>query len=147
MADAARAIIIENGKLLVMYRNKQGREYYTLVGGRVNEGETPEQAVVREVKEETGLQITTARKVFYEDHPEPYNNQHIFLCEVAPHNDIAIQDYSEEALMNRIGIDVHKPLWVVTHNLHMLPFNTLQLQKALADALQNGFPDDCVQVH
>lgn len=141
MAQAARAIIIENGTILVMHRNKHGTEYDTLVGGRLNEGETPEQAVIREVKEETGLDVTATRLVFTETHPEPYNSQYIFLCEVAPHGSIAIQSSSEEALMNKIDINIHTPKWVPLAQFAKLPFSTIQLQKAIVDSLENGFPD------
>jgi mutator protein MutT len=140
MAKAARAIIIENGRLLVMFRNKQGSQYYTLVGGRVDEGETDEQAVVREVQEETGLQVTGARLVYTEDHPEPYNKQSIFLCEIAPHGEVAIQEYSEEAMLNRIDINIHTPLWVDVRNIDKLAFRTPQLQQAIAQAVKKGFP-------
>lgn len=90
MKKAARAIIIEDNKVLVMQRNKSGNQYYTLVGGRLDKDETPEQALVREVKEETGMDVIAARLVFVEEHPEPYNQQYIFLCSVGPHEDIAI---------------------------------------------------------
>ena len=75
MSKAARAIVVQDGKILVMHRNKYGSEYFTLVGGRVNEGESLEQALVREVREETGLSVTGVRLVFIEEHPAPYNEQ------------------------------------------------------------------------
>ena len=49
------AIIIENNKILLIQRIKQGYEYYTLPGGTIEFGETPEQAVIREVFEETSI--------------------------------------------------------------------------------------------
>ena len=146
MAIAARAIIIEGTKILVMHRNKHGKEYFTLVGGRINEGETPEQALQREVKEETGLDVTACRLVYGEEHPEPYNHQYIFLCEVAPHGDVAIQDASEEALMNRININTHQPLWVETSSFAGLPFLTIALQTAIVTALKKGFPQEPVRL-
>ena len=55
---AARAIVISEGKLLVI-RN-QGREgvFYVLPGGGQDLGERLDQTVVRECKEETGLSVT-----------------------------------------------------------------------------------------
>src|ERR1700752_5055992 len=69
MGKAARAIIIQNNKILLMRHNKQGGDYYTLIGGPIKDGESPEQALVREVKEESGLDVTNARLVFIEEHP------------------------------------------------------------------------------
>lgn len=144
MSKAARAIILKDDKLLLMRRLKHGSEYYTLVGGRLNGDESPQEAVIREVKEETGLDIIAGRLVFAEKHPEPYNSQYIFLCEVAPHSTVEIQPTSEEALMNHVGINMHIPEWVSVKNFGKLHFNTMQLQKAILDGLANGFPDEPV---
>lgn len=146
MAQAARAIIMENGKILVMRREKQGSIYFTLVGGRVNEGEDITATVVREVREETGLMVTNARYVFYEAHPEPYNEQYIFLCEIAPHDNIKIQEASEEALLNRFGTNLHEPMWAEAQSFEKLPFRTPQLQKAITAAVRKGFPAEPVRV-
>lgn len=146
MGKAARAIIIEDGKLLVMHRNKHGSQYYTLVGGGVNEGETIEQAVVREVREETGLEVVRGRPVFYEQHPAPYNEQYIFLCEVAPHAEIAIQEASDEAMLNRLGANTHQPFWISLKAFDRLPFRTPQLQEAIIRGLKKGFPQQPVQL-
>ncbi|HSX52948.1 MAG TPA: NUDIX hydrolase [Patescibacteria group bacterium] len=146
MAKAARAIIIEGDKILVMHRNKQGSEYFTLVGGRLNDHETPEQALVREVKEETGLDVISYRLVYTEEHQEPYNDQYIFLCEVAPHADVAIQDTSEEGFMNKISINVHRPHWAEASSFAKLPFRTIQLQNAITTALNKGFPDEPIKL-
>ena len=47
MGDVSRvrAIVVKENKLLVMHRNKFGHEYDTLVGGGIDVGETPEQAL------------------------------------------------------------------------------------------------------
>ena len=141
MANAARAIIIQGDKMLLMHRNKDGKTYYTLVGGRLQENESPEQALAREVKEETGLDVTSCRLVYIEEHAEPYNRQYIFVCEVAPHSGVAIQEASEEALMNKFTTNIHQPLWVNTSAFGTLPFNTAQLQTAIVRDLKKGFPD------
>lgn len=56
------AIIIRNNKLL-MVKNETSPYYYS-VGGRVHLHETAEEAVKREVYEETGLHLETERLAF-----------------------------------------------------------------------------------
>jgi ADP-ribose pyrophosphatase YjhB (NUDIX family) len=146
MAKAARAIIIENGNILVMHRNKQGSQYFTLVGGRVDDNETIEQALVREVREETGLEVVSAQLVFYEPHPAPYNEQYIFVCHIAPHSDVEIQKTSEEAMLNKLGFDTHKPYWISLNAFAHLAFRTPQLQQAILNGVAKGFPRQPVQL-
>jgi len=146
MSKAARAIIIEGGKILVMHRNKYGSEYFTLAGGRINDGETPEQGLMREIREETGLRITGARLVYIEEHRAPYNEQYIYLCEVAPHKAIAIQDDSEEGDMNRYDLNTHQPQWASIQSFAHLPFRTPQLHEAIIQAFKKGFPTKSVKI-
>jgi ADP-ribose pyrophosphatase YjhB (NUDIX family) len=142
MGKAARAIILDGDRILVMHRDKYGSKYFTLVGGRVDATETLEQALVREIKEETGLTVVAARLVFVEEHTGLYNEQYIFLCEVAPHADIALQDASEEAMMNRFDANIHKPVWIGTKQFASLPFRTPNLQNAIINGLAKGFPHE-----
>lgn len=140
MGKAVRAIIVENNKILLMHRSRDGSEYFTLVGGLIKSNETAEEALRREVKEETGLDIASSRLVFAEEHPAPYNQQYIFLCKAKEHGDLAIQDTAEEALMNKLDINIHKPAWVDVEIFPKVAFSTSGLQSAIVDALKNGFP-------
>ena len=54
----------EPNKILLIKRNTVPfKGYWALPGGRVDPGETVEQTIVREVKEETGLDVTIERKI------------------------------------------------------------------------------------
>ena len=146
MKIAARAIVIVNDKILVMFRNKYGSQYYTLVGGRAEDGESPEVALKREVKEETGLDVISSRLVYTEEHKGHYSDQYIFLCSVAPFDEIKVQDSSEEGLLNSLQANIHRPEWSDVRSFSKLTFRTIQLQAAITEALKNDFPSTPVKL-
>jgi 8-oxo-dGTP pyrophosphatase MutT (NUDIX family) len=55
--------LIENGKVALIERHRAGKHYFVFPGGGVDDGESPEQAAVREMEEETGLRVTVQRKL------------------------------------------------------------------------------------
>ena len=60
----ARAIIIHEGKMVSMYRERQGRVFYTFPGGGMEGTETEEECVKREVFEEFSLIVKTIKKIY-----------------------------------------------------------------------------------
>lgn len=59
MIQRAAVIVIKNGKILLMYRRKPKGEYYVIPGGHIEDGEKPEEAAIRELKEETNIDAET----------------------------------------------------------------------------------------
>ncbi len=58
------AVFVFDGKnVLLLHRRKHGKEYYAVPGGGVEEGETEEYAAVRELREETSLDIVLGEKI------------------------------------------------------------------------------------
>lgn len=57
------------GKVL-MVKQARGRKLWTLPGGKVNARESLTAAVVREIREETGLKVSTAVACDYYDRPK-----------------------------------------------------------------------------
>lgn len=56
-------LIIQDDKVLAVARRNNSNDY-GLPGGKVDEGETPAQAIIRECREETGLTLTSVQHVF-----------------------------------------------------------------------------------
>ena len=47
--------------LMILRGHEPGKGLWSIPGGRIEPGESDEQAVVREVREETGLEVTCGR--------------------------------------------------------------------------------------
>ena len=56
-------VFIPRGDAILLARQNYGRQYWSLPGGVMEAGESVEQAAIREVKEETGLDIQLGRLV------------------------------------------------------------------------------------
>lgn len=63
VVERAAVVILDRGRVLLMHRRKEGDDYYVVPGGGVEPGETPEEAAIREAKEETGLTVGLDRKL------------------------------------------------------------------------------------
>ena len=63
MRRRASVVAFSGNRTLVMLRRRGGRDYATLIGGGIEEGETPEQAVLRELREEACLEGTIVRRL------------------------------------------------------------------------------------
>ena len=62
-----RGIILDDGKVALIERAKADRVYYIFPGGGVENGETHLQALLREMKEELGIEVD-AGELFREYH-------------------------------------------------------------------------------
>lgn len=88
MPQAVLAIIRnEKGEVLVgelkeEKRESFGRIQYVFPGGKVEEGEGPEEAVVREVKEETGLAVKVIELIASRIHPVTNKSMSYYRCEI-----------------------------------------------------------------
>ncbi len=63
MRIRAGIVLIQNGKVALIERHRAGLDYYVFPGGGVDEGETPEQAAIREAMEELGIEIAITQKI------------------------------------------------------------------------------------
>lgn len=61
----AAAIFVENNRAL--FATNEAKDYYYPIGGAVELGESTEQAVIREVLEETGIRARIDRLVFVQE--------------------------------------------------------------------------------
>lgn len=139
----ARAVIIKEDKLLVMFRNKFGNKYVTLPGGRIEMGETAEQAVLRKIREEAMIEVANPRLVFI-DQAEFYGDQMIYYCEYLS-GEPKIDPATHEAAINKLGKNLYEPGWLPLDDLPATKFLSPELRDAIIDAEANGWPDSVIK--
>lgn len=145
MRRAVRAIILKDDSLLLMHRNKFGESYDILVGGGVELGEEPEQALLREIAEETGVKVSQPKLVFIQHAPQPYGTQYIYLCRYLE-GEAQLDPNAVETKINQLGKNLYQPVWRKLSELKDLELRSAQVKQALIDALANEFPIEPIDI-
>lgn len=73
----AKGLLIKNDKVLLVKTSYS--KWLTLPGGGIKKGETAKEAVIRELKEETGMEVLKCHLVGEYDNSTEYKNDHISL--------------------------------------------------------------------
>jgi len=63
MRVRAGIVLIKDNKVALIERHRAGLDYFVFPGGGMDEGETPEQAAIRETMEELGIEVRIKQKV------------------------------------------------------------------------------------
>lgn len=87
-----------DGKILLMHRNTPKRTQWELPGGKIDEGESPEETAVREIKEELGVDVELGKllgkKEFTED---DFINEYIWYSAKITHGTpVPVEDKFDE---------------------------------------------------
>lgn len=98
----ARGIVKKDDLYLMVYFQKDG--FYTLPGGGVEKGESLEEAVLREVKEETGYICKIIRKgvVLKEYFIDSVWHNHYYILDVVEQTKVALT--KEETLLGLVPV-------------------------------------------
>lgn len=75
--DRAAGILLENGAVLLIERRKSGELYWVTPGGKVEAGETPQEACAREMLEEVNLDVEVGELIG--TFPDEDRTQYFFL--------------------------------------------------------------------
>lgn len=79
MRDRSSVVIIENQKVVLIQRIRDGSIYYVFPGGGIENGETPEAGAKREALEELGVEVKVKECI---SEVEFNGTQYFFLSEI-----------------------------------------------------------------
>lgn len=133
----AVAIIIRENNVLLMKRRNKGKEYYVFPGGGVEDNETVEQAVLREVLEETTLQVSID-KLLYHHHYVNDSDQYFYLCTFIS-GEPKLGNANEKEEMEKNNDNFYQPLWVKIKTLNNLLVYPLEIRDWLLADFNNDF--------
>lgn len=102
--EGCRAIIVENGKVLLSWEER--KDVYMSPGGGVENGESLEECVIRELSEEAGYNVKVIKPLFKVNEYcfETLWINNYFLCEIEGECE---QHLTESEKYNRV-----KPVWI-----------------------------------
>lgn len=124
-------ILIEDDKILLVNQNVTSDRKWSLPGGRVEQGETLEEAIVREIEEETGLATRVSKLLYLCDKPDASPSLlHItFLLEkIGGQTRLPSNEFDQNPI----------------HDVEMVPINDLAaygFSEKFKTIVQQGFPE------
>ena len=137
-------IVLHDEALLVMFRRREGREYYTFPGGGVEEHESLEDALLRELREETSVEVKLGM-VRYELHrPEDTSlrnrREYFFVCTYV-HGEPMLAQNSIEEKINDPQNNFFQPRWMSVADIRggVVPLFPKEIAGRLFHDIEHGF--------
>jgi len=112
MTRVTAAIMVHDGMLLIAKRKPTARlpNLWELPGGKIEPGETPEECLQRELKEEFDIDVTVGKHVGSNDHSYDFGTIELMAFLVTwDHGDLVLNDHEEIR-------------WVFPHELDQFDF-------------------------
>jgi len=137
MRNRAAGIVIHSEQILLIRRRKSGKEYFVIPGGGVEEQETPEQAVIRELLEETCVS-TKMESLLYKI---SWDNSdiHFFYKLQYQSGTPQLAPDSPERIEMKQGLDFYNPEWLPLAALSDTTLYPLEVRDLILDDLSSGF--------
>ena len=111
------AVIIDKNKLLLIHRKKEQREYWVFPGGGLEERESYEKGLKREVLEETGSKIKPIKLLYKLKGGEIKDFHPYYLCQLVGERKLKFTGPEKE----RDKDQVYKPEWISISKIAKMP--------------------------
>ena len=133
---AVKGLVFSGDRFLIVRRSSQSRDeegYWELPGGRLDFGETAEEALTRELREEIGLDVRIERPMYTWTIMRDDSQQTIgitFLCRATSQEVTLSREHDAYAWITLREIDSYHFPASIRHDLRKLDIATLGLNKS-----------------
>lgn len=136
----AAAIVIHDQKILLMYRRRLSHIYYAFPGGMVEQGETCQEAVLRELYEETCIKAQLENLLYHIRviDSSKVKEEFFYYCTYVSGVPI-LQSDSIECKRMESGTEFYEPLWVHIDYIKNMLIYPLEIRDWLVEDVKNGF--------
>ena len=105
--EVVAAIILKDGKVLATQRGHgQWKGWWEFPGGKIEPGETQQQALIREIREELDADISVGRllKTIEWDYPDFHLTMHCFVCSLTSES-LHLNEHQSARWLTRSALD------------------------------------------
>jgi 8-oxo-dGTP pyrophosphatase MutT (NUDIX family) len=141
----AAGIVIRGDDLLVMFRRRDGREYYTFPGGMIEKDESPEEAVVREIREEATIGVEVLELLYELNRPGELPREFFYRCAYKT-GEARLDPDSIEQKINDPKNNFFEPKWMKLIDLQKEPLFPTEVAAQLFHDLKHGFQNEPVKI-
>lgn len=142
MSYRAAVLLMQADQIALIERHRDGLHYFTFPGGHVEQGETPEQAAVRETQEELGLQVVIKRMLARMAWQGQW--QYYYLVEAV--GGTFGSGSGQELTAPAPGKGTYRPVWMPLSGLLDQPVLPREMALLVARHTRLGWPDEPVIV-
>ena len=142
MRMRAGIVLIQDDKVALIERHRAGLNYFVFPGGGVDEGESPEQAAIREAMEELGVEVAIKQKVA-EIQLASKSRQVYFLVEqIGGEFGTGLGEEFSDADPNDPDEGVYIPVWMPIDQLPVQEkIYPAEVAKLVARSMGDGWPE------
>lgn len=143
MRVRAGIVLIKGDKVALIERHRGGLDYFVFPGGGVDAGESPEQAAIRETREELGVEVVIRQKVIEVQLGQKSRQVYFLVDQVGGEFGTGTGEEYTDADPDNPEEGVYIPIWMPIDEL-LLHENIYpaDLAKLVIGSVNNGWAQD-----